>query len=59
MQPQNTDRFICENYSKFKTLCESLVALSIEESKRKTEQRLKEAGGKNYLRASSSPHHIK
>ena len=35
-----------DNYRKFKDLCERLVALSIEESKRKTEQRIKEARGK-------------
>ena len=35
-----------DNYRKFKDLCERLVALSIEESKHKTEQKHKETRGK-------------
>ena len=48
VQPEDLERIKAEvgNYRKFKDLCERLVALSIEESKRKTAQRLKEAGGK-------------
>ena len=34
-----------DNYRTFKGLCERLVALSVEESKRKTAQSLKEAHG--------------
>lgn len=34
-------RFEIDNYRKFKDICERLVALSIEESKRKTGQRVK------------------
>ena len=42
-QPEDVERINSEvaNYRKFKELCEQLVALSIEESKRKTEQRRK------------------
>lgn len=45
VQPEDLERIKSEidNYKKFKDLCERLVSLSIEESKRKTEQRLKEA----------------
>lgn len=48
VQPEDLERIKAEveNYKKFKELCERLVALSIEESKRKTAQRLKEADGK-------------
>ena len=43
VQPEDVERIKSEiaNYRKFKELCERLVALSIEESKRKTEQRRK------------------
>ncbi len=43
VQPEDLERIRSEidNYRKFKELCERLVALSIEESKRKTEQRAK------------------
>ena len=43
VQPEDLERIKAEieNYRKFKSLCERLVALSIEESKRKTEQRVK------------------
>ena len=43
VQPEDVERVKAEiaNYRKFKGLCERLVALSIEESKRKTEQRRK------------------
>lgn len=43
VQPEDMERIKSEiaNYRKFKELCERLVALSIEESKRKTEQRRK------------------
>ena len=43
VQPEDLERIKAEidNYRKFKDLCERLVALSIEESKRKTEQRRK------------------
>ena len=48
VQPEDLERIEAEveNYKRFKELCERLVALSIEESKRKTAQRLKEADGK-------------
>ena len=48
VQPEDLERIKAEveNYKRFKELCERLVALSIEESKRKTTQRLKEADGK-------------
>ena len=43
VQPEDLERIRSEidNYRKFKDLCERLVSLSIEESKRKTEQRVK------------------
>ncbi len=43
VQPEDVERIRSEidNYRKFKNLGERLVALSIEESKRKTEQRVK------------------
>ena len=43
VQSEDVERIKAEiaNYRKFKELCERLVALSIEESKRKTEQRRK------------------
>lgn len=43
VQPEDVERIKSEiaNYRKFKGLCERLVALSIEESKRKTERRRK------------------
>ena len=43
VQPEDVERIRAEiaNYRMFKELCERLVALSIEESKRKTEQRRK------------------
>lgn len=43
VQPEDVERVKSEiaNYRKFKDLCERLVALSIEESKRKTERRRK------------------
>ena len=43
VQPGDLERIRSEidNYRKFKDLCERLVALSIEESKRKTGQRAK------------------
>ena len=43
VQPEDVERIKSEiaNYRKFKELCERLVALSIEESKRKTERRRK------------------
>ena len=43
VQPEDLERIKAEvdNYRKFKDLCERLVSLSIEESKRKTEQRVK------------------
>ena len=43
VQPEDLERIRSEidNYRKFKDLCERLVALSIEESKRKTGQRAK------------------
>ena len=49
VQPEDLERIKAEveNYKMFKELRERLVALSIEESKRKTAQRLKEADGKN------------
>ena len=48
VQPEDLERIKAEvaNYRKFKALCERLVALSIEESKRKTARRLKEASRK-------------
>ena len=48
VQPEDLERIKAEidNYRKFKDLCERLVALSIEESKRKTAQRHKETRGK-------------
>ena len=48
VQPEDLERIKAEveNYRKFKNLCERLVALSIEESKRKTAQRLKQASRK-------------
>ena len=48
VQPEDLERVKAEveNYRNFKDLCERLVALSIEESKRKTAQRLKGTGGK-------------
>ena len=48
VQPEDLERIEAEveNYKRFKELCERLVALSIEESKSKTAQRLKEADGK-------------
>lgn len=41
VQPEDVERIKSEiaNYRRFRRLCERLVALSIEESKRKTEQR--------------------
>ena len=43
VQPEDVERIKSEiaNYRKFKDLCERLVALSIEESKRKTGRRRK------------------
>lgn len=43
VQPEDLERIRSEidNYRRFKDLCERLVALSIEESKRKTGQRVK------------------
>ena len=43
VQPEDLERIRVEidNYRKFKKLCKRLVALSIEESKRKTGQRVK------------------
>ena len=43
VQPEDLERVKTEidNYGKFKSLCERLVELSIEESKRKTEARRK------------------
>ena len=48
VQPEDLERIRSEidNYRKFKDLCERLVSLSIEESKRKTEQRLRGTRGK-------------
>ncbi len=50
VQPEDVERTKSEiaNYRKFKDLCERLVALSIEESKRKTGRRRKaDATGRN------------
>lgn len=50
VQPEDVERIKSEiaNYRKFKGLCERLVALSIEESKRKTGQRRKaDAAGRS------------
>ena len=50
VQPEDVERIKSEiaNYRKFKELCERLVGLSIEESKRKTEQRRKaDAAGRS------------
>lgn len=49
IQPEDLERVKAEivGYRKFKALCERLVALSIEESKRKTEQRRKDAKSGN------------
>ena len=43
VQPEDLERIRSEidNYRRFKDLCERLVAMSIEESKRKTGQRVK------------------
>ena len=48
VQPDDLERIKAEidNYRKFKDLCERLVELSIEESKRKTRQRVKVTRGK-------------
>lgn len=45
VRPEDLERIRAEvdNYRTFKDLCERLVALSVEESKRKTAQRLEEA----------------
>ena len=50
VQPEDVERIKSEiaNYRKFKELCERLVALSIEESKRKAGRRRKaDATGRN------------
>ena len=50
VQPEDFEMIKSEiaNYRKFKDLCERLVALSIEESKRKTERRRKaDAAGRS------------
>ena len=50
VQPEDVERIKSEiaNYRKFKDLCERLVALSIEESKRKAGRRRKaDATGRN------------
>ena len=48
VQPDDLERIKAEidNYRKFKDLCERLVELSIEESKRKTRQRVKVTRGR-------------
>ena len=47
VRPEDLERIKAEvdNYRTFRGLCERLVALSVEESKRKTAQRLREAHG--------------